>query len=269
MRHLPALFAILGVAAVLSGCASPSLKQAATGDHRPAAHIERNQFRHPVETLRFFDVDRDMTVVEIWPGGAGWYTEVLAPWLRDKGTFYAAQFPPDSDIPFYTRNLEKYRAKLADKPDVYDQVTITYLWPPQYTEIAPPGTADRVLTFRNVHNWAKAGKTDAYFQAFFEALKPGGILGVVEHRAPEGRSVENQIESGYMTEAFVIEAAEKAGFRLEARSEINANPKDNATHPEGVWTLPPTLRLGEQNREQYLAVGESDRMTLRFVKPAQ
>ena len=150
---------------------------------------------------------------------------------------------------------------------LYDQVRITHLYPPVYSDIAPAGTVDRVLTFRNVHNWAKAGKAEAVFASFFKALKPGGILGVVEHRAPEGRSLEEQIESGYMTESYVIAQAEQTGFRLAEQSEINANPQDSANHPAGVWTLPPTLRLGDQDREKYLAIGESDRMTLKFIKP--
>lgn len=261
------------LAVLVAGCASQpdartAIERAANGEHRAEEHIGRNQYRHPVETLRFFEVAPDMTVVEIWPGGAGWYSEILAPLLRERGMFYAAQFPPDSEVDYYTRNLEKYRDKLAARPDIYDQAEVTYLWPPKHTAIAPPGTADRVLTFRNVHNWARADKTAAYFESFYKALRPGGILGVVEHRAPEGRSLEEQIESGYMTEEYVIRMAEEAGFRLMERSDINANPRDNAEHPEGVWTLPPTLRLGEKDREKYLAIGESDRMTLKFMKPA-
>ncbi len=258
----------------LAGCVSQPttdargpIHLAATGDHRPAEHIERNQYRNPEETLLFFEVRPDQTVVEVWPGGAGWYSEILAPLLREEGEFYAAQFPPDSSIDFYTRNLRKYHEKLTKHPEVYSRVQVTHLWPPKYTEIAPEGSADRVLTFRNVHNWAKADKTELYFEAFFKALKPGGLLGVVEHRAPEGRSLAEQIESGYMTEDYVIRKAENAGFRLVERSEINANPDDDAGHPEGVWTLPPTLRLGEKNRQKYLEIGESDRMTLKFVKP--
>ncbi len=208
-----------------------------------------------------------MTVVEIWPGAKGWYTAILAPYLRGEGTFYAAQFPPDSDIDFYTRALTLFKANLAKHPALYDRTRITHLYPPAYSDIAPANTVDRVLTFRNVHNWAKAGKAEAVFASFFKALKPGGILGVVEHRAPEGRSLDAQIESGYMTESYVIAQAEKAGFRLAEQSEMNANPRDSADHPAGVWTLPPSLRLGDKDREKYLAIGESDRMTLKFVKP--
>lgn len=235
--------------------------------HRTAEEKSRDTFRHPVETLTFFDVQPDMTVVEIWPGAGGWYTSILAPYLYENGTFYAAQFPEDSDIAFYRRSVTHFKEKLAGHPDVYDHVRITALYPPVYSTIAPAGTADRVLTFRNVHNWAKAGKTEAVFASFFAALKPGGVLGVVEHRAPEVRPFSRQIETGYMSEGYVIEQAEKAGFKLAGRSEINANPKDQANHPAGVWSLPPTLRLGDQDREKYQAIGESDRMTLKFIKP--
>lgn len=235
--------------------------------HRSAEEKSRDIYRHPVETLRFFDVQQNMTVVEIWPGAGGWYTSLLAPYLYESGTYYAAQFPEDSDIAFYRRAVTRFKEKLASHPEVYDHVRITALNPPAYTAIAPAGTVDRVLTFRNVHNWAKAGKAEAVFASFFEALKPGGILGVVEHRAPEVRPLSRQIETGYMSEGYVIELAEKAGFKLVARSEINANPKDQTNHPAGVWSLPPTLRLGDQDRETYQAIGESDRMTLKFVKP--
>ena len=251
----------------LGGVATAApLEQVLEGPHRQADKA-RDPHRHPAETLAFFQVAPGMTVVEIWPGGGGWYTAILAPWLRDHGTLYAAQFPTDSGVGFYQRALQRYQEKLNARPALYDQVIVTHLGPPEHTEIAPAGSADRVLTFRNVHNWAKAGTAEAVFESFFRALKPGGVLGVVEHRAPAGRPLEKQIESGYMTEAYVIELAEAAGFELEANASINANPADDTEHPAGVWTLPPTLRLGEENRADYLNIGESDRMTLRFRKP--
>jgi predicted methyltransferase len=156
---------------------------------------------------------------------------------------------------------------LASRPQIYDKVTVTALNAPQQTEIGPRGGADLVLTFRNVHNWTAAGNDGAMFKAFFDALRPGGVLGVVEHRANAGATLEQMIKTGYMTEDYVIGLAGKAGFRLFARSEINANPKDTKDHPRGVWTLPPTFRLDDQDRDKYLAIGESDRMTLKFVKP--
>lgn len=259
----------LGALAVTGSAQAMTLNQALQGDQRSAGQTLRDQYRHPKQTLEFFKVKPDMTVVEIWPGAGGWYTAILAPWLRNSGTFYAAQFPPDSGIGFYTRSLKQYRAKLKADPGDYDQVKITYLYPPKHTEIAPPGSADRVLTFRNVHNWAAAGNAQAVFNSFYKALKPGGILGVVDHRAPPGRSFKKQIETGYMTQAYVIGLARQAGFVLDAKSDINANPSDTKDYPDGVWTLPPTLRLGDKNREKYQAIGESDRMTLRFVKPDQ
>ncbi|WP_372764440.1 class I SAM-dependent methyltransferase, partial [Litorivivens sp.] len=198
---------------------------------------------------------------------AGWYTEVLAPVLRTCGTLHAAHFSPASDVPYFRKSLENYKQKLADQPRVYDAVVLSVLQPPTFTRMISPGTADRVLTFRNVHNWLKSGTAEAVFASSFEALKPGGIFGVVEHRAKPGTSLERMIESGYVTEATVIELAENAGFQLVARSEINANPLDDTNHPKGVWTLPPTLRLGEEDKMKYLAIGESDRMTLKFQKP--
>jgi predicted methyltransferase len=268
--RLLVLFCISALALAQAGCTHqpPGLGQALSGDHRSDESRARDVYRHPAETLAFFGVRDDMSVVEIWPGPRGWYTEILAPLLRENGKLYAAQFPPDSDIPFYTRSLEKYRNKLASRPDVYDRVEITYLYPPEHTAIAPPGSADAVLTFRNVHNWAKAGNADAVFRAMYEALKPGGILGVVEHRARPGLSLEEQISNGYMTEKYVIDSATAAGFAFEASSDINANPRDSTDHPAGVWSLPPTLRNGQDKIDYYLEIGESDRMTLKFIKPA-
>lgn len=250
----------------LTGCQS-AIESAVESSHRSADFRQRDTYRHPQATLSFFGIRDDMTVVEIWPGPAGWYTEILAPLLHDKGKLYAAHFPPDSDIGFYTRALTSFNDKLAANPDVYGRVEVTHLYPPAHSQIAPPGSADAVLTFRNVHNWVKAGNAELVFSSFYDALKPGGILGVVEHRADEGTPLEQQIESGYISESYVIELATQAGFVLEARSEVNANPRDNHQHPAGVWSLPPSLRLGDQDRDRYLAIGESDRMTLRFRKP--
>ncbi|HYJ19273.1 MAG TPA: methyltransferase, partial [Burkholderiales bacterium] len=160
-----------------------------------------------------------------------------------------------------------YRSMLADAPDLYGKTRLSVMTPPDI-QVAPAGSADLVLTFRNVHNWAKAGTADAMFKAFHDALKSGGTLGVVEHRAKPGTSFQQQIDSGYMTEAYVIEAAQKAGFTLANKSEINANPKDTKDYPGGVWTLPPNLRnVSEADKPKFIAIGESDRMTLKFVKP--
>ncbi|MCC7549153.1 MAG: class I SAM-dependent methyltransferase [Burkholderiales bacterium] len=248
--------------------ADAKLEQALAGKHRDAKNVARDPYRHPRETLEFFGIKPDMTVVEIWPS-AGWWTEILAPYLKDQGKYYAAWYATGSkNTPEPLKAREKmFDAMVASRPDVYGKLIKTSLLPPDFVEIAPKGSADMVLTFRSVHNWARRGSTDMMFKAFYDALKPGGILGVKDHRAKPGTPFQQQIDSGYMTEAYVIEAAELAGFRLVGSSEVNANPKDTKDHEAGVWTLPPTLILGDKDREKYLAIGESDRMTLKFVKP--
>ena len=244
------------------------IDRAMTGSHRSDANKARDKYRHPKETLLFFGLRPEMTVVEVWPS-AGWWTEILAPVLKDDGQYYAAWFATQAKgAPDFLKDLEKkFDAMRSGRPDLYGKVVKTALLAPDYVDIAPKGSADMVLTFRNVHNWAKAGNAEAMFKAFYDALKPGGILGVKDHRAKPDTPFEKQIETGYMTEAWVIETAQKAGFKLDNKSDINANPKDTKDHPSGVWTLPPTLRLGDKDREKYLAIGESDRMTLKFVKP--
>jgi predicted methyltransferase len=247
------------------------IDKALTGTHRADANKARDKYRHPKETLLFFGLKPDMTVVEIWPS-AGWWTEILAPVLKDRGHYYAAWFATQAKgAPDFLQEREKgFDAMLAGRPDLYGKVVKTALLAPEYVDIAPKGSADMVLTFRNVHNWAKAGNADAMFKAFYDVLKPGGILGVKDHRAKPGTPFERQIDSGYMTEAWVIETAQKAGFKLDNKSEINANPRDSADYPGGVWTLPPTLRnVSDADRPKYVAIGESDRMTLKFVKPGR
>lgn len=244
----------------------PALVVAANDTHRSEENIARNDYRHPVETLTWFGLEPDMTVVEIWPGGGGWYTEVLAPYLRAEGRLYAANYDGSSGIEYYRRNAAKYREKLAAEPDVYDRVIVTELMPPAKLQAAPDGVADMVLSFRNLHNWLEAGIANQMFLAMYRALKPGGILGLVAHRARPG--TDPSPKTGYVSEARAIKLAEAAGFEFVDRSEINANPKDTRNHPAGVWTLPPTFRLGDRNRAAYAAIGESDRMTLKFRKPA-
>lgn len=271
VRHLVAFtLASLGLVSVASAYENVEkrIDKILAGAHRDAANVARDEFRHPKETLLFMGINPAMTVVEVWPSG-GWWTEILAPLLRERGKYYAAYVVSDAPgMPQFLRDREKaFDAKLAAAPDLYDKVVKTRLLAPNWTEMAPPGSADMVLTFRNVHNWAKAGNADAMFKAFYDALKPGGVLGVKDHRAKPGTSFQQQIDTGYMTEEWVISVAAKAGFKLEEKSEINANPKDTKDHPAGVWTLPPTLALKEKDRAKYLAIGESDRMTLRFIKP--
>lgn len=245
------------------------IDQAMAGNHRAEANKVRDKYRHPKETLLFFGLKPDMTVVEVWPS-AGWWTEILAPVLMEKGAYYAAWYATAvKDAPQFMKDREKgFDAMLAGRPELYGKVIKTALFAPEFVDIAPKGSADMVLTFRNVHNWAKAGNAEAMFRTFYDVLKPGGILGVKDHRAKAGTTFQRQIDSGYMTEAYVIETAEEAGFKLVNKSEINANPKDNADYTGGVWTLPPNLRnVAEADKPKYLAIGESDRMTLKFVKP--
>lgn len=238
--------------------ASP-LDSALGAPTRTPANVARDKYRHPKETLSFFGVSPAQSVVELWPGG-GWYTEILAPYLAGSGALTV--------VPPAGRNDERIRTKIASDP-VYGKVQVTTFTAGQPTSIAD-GNADVVLTFRNVHSWlgGDAPIADQVFAEAFRMLKPGGTLGVVEHRLPESADDALQMSSGYMKVSTVQKLAEKAGFRLVASSEINANPKDTKDHPEGVWTLPPTLELGDKDREKYLAIGESDRMTLKFVKPA-
>jgi len=255
----------------ISKNSAKKIERAMVGDHRSEANIARNEYRHPKETLMFLGLESNMTVVEIWPG-AGWYTEILAPVLKTRGKFYVAGFDMEEEnIPAWRKSsYEIFLNKIQARPDVYKNVIVSKMDFANKTLIKQEGTADMVLTFRNVHNWLKdEAQADAVFEAAFKALKPGGILGVIEHRANPGTSLEDMIKSGYVTEEKVIILAQKAGFEWVAKSEINANAKDSKDHPAGVWTLPPSLRLGEKDKEKYLAIGESDRMTLKFVKPGK
>jgi predicted methyltransferase len=258
------------VAGVSASSISEAVEKWMSGPHRASGNAARNAFRHPKETLTFFRLDPSMTVVEVWPSG-GWYTEILAPVLRDSGKYYAAGFALSANrTPEWRKKMQRQlQSKLDARPDLYDRVIVTELSIPERTDMAPPGTADMVLTFRNVHNWMKGDYASGMFEAMFKALKPGGVLGVVEHRAPKGTSRDQMVESGCVTEGHVKRLAQQAGFVFVAGSEVNANPKDTADHPAGVWTLPPTLRLGDKDRAKNLAIGESDRMTLRFIKPAR
>jgi len=251
----------------IADSSADSLKTAINGKHRSTQHKNRDIYRHPEATLEFFTVEPDMTVVEIWPGGNGWYTEILAPYLKDQGLVYVAQFDENSTSPYFKKNFVKFKQKLAANPDIYGKVIITTLQPPEQLEIAPPGSADRVLTFRNVHNWIKSDQALQVFEAMYLALKPGGILGVVEHRNSALTKQDPKAQSGYVTEAYIIEFAEQIGFKLLAKSEINANPKDTHNHTKGVWSLPPSLKGGEDDKAYFENIGESDRMTLKFIKP--
>ena len=236
-----------------------SLEWAVSGPWR-AQDRPRDIWRHPMETLRFFGLQPRMTVVEFWPG-SGWWTEILAPYLRDEGTYYIADIP-----------VKRWRdiliEKLESDPEIYGKAILTQFGGGR-TDIAPEGSADMILTFRNLHNWLKAGDGDLAFETMYKTLKPGGILGVVEHRANPDKPQDPQALSGYVREDYTIAMAERAGFKLVGKSEINANPKDTKDYPEGVWMLPPGFYTvdDDADREKYRAIGESDRFTLKFQKP--
>ncbi|SFL09219.1 class I SAM-dependent methyltransferase [Lysobacter sp. cf310] len=280
--HRPLLIAVIAAALGL-GAASveakpPAAKAAAAtkaagfervlaGDWRNEKNRARDVYRHPAQTLGFFGVKPGQTVIEITPGG-GWYSEVLAPYLKDDGQYVAAVWDdaiPDQPKYRYSLNTQ-LRAKFADSPAIYGKPDVR-VFDPKAPNFGPAGGADVVLTFRNAHNWVSDGNAPAYFKAFFDALKPGGVLGVVDHRAKPGTDLEAMKKSGYLTEALVIELAQGAGFVLDEKSEVNANPKDTADHPNGVWTLPPSNQHDAADDAKYKAIGESDRMTLRFKKP--
>lgn len=263
------------IIAVLSmiGCAhkghyhhGKKLEKLADGKHRSESNKDRNVYRNPVETLKFFDVKPDMKVVEVSPGG-GWYTEILGPYLKSDGELYLAIFADDSKRSYASSSNKKIKEMTSNK-DLFGKVNFTKMETPDHIgPLAPDNSMDRVLTFRNLHSWMRDGKLPEAMAAFYKALKPGGVLGIVHHRAKANSKLDPKAQQGYVREDYVIELALAQGFEFVAKSEVNANYNDNSNHPEGVWTLPPSLRLKEKNRTKYLAIGESDRMTLKFRKP--
>jgi len=242
------------------------LESIINSQHRAESNRLRDQYRHPQKTLEFMGVKPSMSVIEIWPG-KGWYTEILAPWLKQgNGSFIAAGFPQHAGPKWRQQMQQEYGTWLKNTPELYDQVNVVELGPPNLWTLGDDESVDAVLTFRNVHNWVKGGYADEMFTAMSQVLKPGGILGIVDHRAKQDTDMETMKRSGYLTENLVIELAQKTGFKLKAKSEINANPLDDTQHPKGVWTLPPSLRLGDKDKAKHLAVGESDRFTLVLIK---
>ena len=239
---------------------SPALRSAVAATTRTPANALRDRYRHPAETLAFFGLKPTDTVVELIPGG-GWYTEILAPYLAGRGTLWAAGG--------WERGLNGVKALQARDAAIYGKVRLAAFPAAAGQPSVPAGSADLVVTFRNVHNLRFAGvdQTKAAFAEMFRMLKPGGTLGIVEHRLPEARAAAAEEKSGYMKTSSVVAFATAAGFRPAGKSEVNANPKDSADWPEGVWTLPPSYQLKDVDRAKYAAIGESDRMTLKFVKP--
>lgn len=263
MRHGPALLALVfaaGSVAAAEPASHSALTMAVKASTRSSANIARDRYRHPVETLSFFGVRPTDTVVEIWPSG-GWYTEILGPYLAARGTLYAAG--PDE------KGLAAVKVKQSASPAAYHSMRFATFPAGAGVTPVPAGSADVVLTFRNVHNWrfGATDQTQAAFNQMFAMLKPGGTLGVVEHHLPEASRTIEEARSGYMKRSSVLTYATKAGFRLVDESPINANPNDTHDYPKGVWTLPPGFADGDHDRARYAAIGESDRMTLKFIKP--
>ncbi len=244
------------------------IETAMQGDHRSDKNKARNKYRRPIETLSFFGLKADMTVLEIAPGG-GWYTEVIAPAMRDTGVYVAGSY----DVSVEGQPKYRYRQhkallnRISDQSELYGQIQVATYSPPQSRDLWQDDSVDMVLTFRSSHGWVREEIIDDVYSDFYKVVKPGGTLGVVQHRAPADGDALEWSRKGYVPESRIIQAAEKAGFVLSGKSEVNANPADSKDHQEGVWTLPPTLALGDTDREKYLAIGESDRMTLKFTKP--
>ncbi|MGZ8426224.1 MAG: class I SAM-dependent methyltransferase [Candidatus Binatia bacterium] len=240
-----------------------TLAQLLKAPYRTQANVARDIYRHPVEVLSFFGVEDSSRAVEILPGSRGYFLEILAPYLKAKGLYIAAN-RDENAAPRYLEDHQKFLARLKEDA-VFDKVQITKFNADRH-EVAPAGSMDFVLTFRNLHNWIERNEIDGALRAFHKALKPGGILGVTDHRGRTDMSQDAQMKFGYVREDVAIKLMEKAGFKLTGTSPVKNNPKDTKDYPEGVWTLPPSLRLGDKDRAKYLAIGESDRFIHRYVK---
>lgn len=253
---------VLAVSATPAAAADKALQAAIASPSRTPANVQRDVYRHPYETLTFFGIKPWMDVVEISPSG-GWYTEILAPYLAAEGVYTAAHNNPAAS-PKAAESVAKFKTRFSDPG--YGKINVTAFGKGAY-EIAAPGSQDMVLTFRNVHNWYMGDFAPDAFKAFYKALKPGGTLGIVEHRLPEDAPDAKMKDSGYMKPSYIRKMAEAAGFRYVGSSEVNANPKDTKDYPKGVWTLPPNYAEGDKDKAKYTAIGESDRVTMKFVKP--
>ena len=259
------LVCLPGLSARADDAPDAKLQQLVAGAQRAPEAKARDPFRHPYEVLHFFGLAEDQTVVEIWPGGAGFWTEILAPYLHDKGTYYAAESEGSSDEA--TQGQRHFRRQARGASGHLRQGRSSRQFGGDRHDIAPAGSADLVVTFRNLHNWMADHDAEAAFRTFYKALKPGGILGIEDHRGRTDQPQDPDAKSGYVRQDYAIALAEAAGFKFVGSSEVNANPKDSKDYPAGVWTLPPTFRLGDTDRAKYEAIGESDRFVLKFVKP--
>jgi predicted methyltransferase len=268
-------FYLAAILLVTASCSTTSTRETTAlaldnilaGSQRSSEDSARDRYRHPKETLLFFGIRPEMRVLEIWPE-PGWYTEIIAPLVREHGRYYAAVIAADPQSKYVTERLSDYQQKLASHPDVYGGVEVV-TFPSDGGDVVPPGSLDMVVTFRNIHNWMARDCAQQAFATAYKALKPGGVLGVVEHRGNPSVAQDPKAKSGYVNEDYAIRLIEGQGFRLVGESQINANPKDTKDYEQGVWTLPPTYRLGDKDREKYAAIGESDRFTLKFIKPTR
>ena len=261
MKKINLLLSLVIYLSAPSSLLAHDLKSAINSPDRTSRNVMRDKYRNPYETITFFKIESNMTVVELSPG-AGWYTEIFANYLHEPGNLIAAHFDSNSDREYFKRGRANFEKKIKSSK-MYSNVSIVDL----SSNLAPENSVDAVVTFRNLHNWI-GPQMDTIFQNSYKALKPGGLFGVVEHRAKDGTSLDVMKKSGYVTEDYAISIAKKHGFVLVDKSEINANPKDLKNYEGGVWTLPPSLRLKDKDKEKYLEIGESDRMTLLFKKPA-
>jgi predicted methyltransferase len=266
-RWLSSFWSVPLALACALACADSSLESLVGAEHRSEKNIERNIWRHPIETLKFFGLRKDMRVLEVWPGSSGWYAEILAPYLRKNGQFIAANYSAQSESEYRRRGVDTFNQKMLSRPEIYDRVIVTTLAPPDEMPEVERESVDLIISARNLHNWIRAGSAETMFSAMFTLLKPGGGLGLVAHRGTKDMVGVQAARKGYLAKSEALRLALGAGFVLEAESEINANPRDTKNYPAGVWTLPPVLRLGQEERSKYLEIGESDRMTLLFRKP--
>ena len=262
MKKIFIYFVLVSTFLTFQNLQASTIEDAVINDERSAKNIVRDKYRHPIETLKFFQIKSNMTVIELSPG-SGWYTEILSKYLYEEGKLIAAAYNP-SVSDYAKRSREAYEKKLKSKIS-YNKVEVVDL----FSKLSDDATIDAVLTFRNIHNWIDEDTNNLrkIFEQSYSALKPGGIFGVVEHRAKPETSLEEMRKSGYVTEELTINLAKEVGFLLSAKSNINANIKDTKDHPAGVWSLPPTLYLKDKNREKFIEIGETDRMTLLFRKP--
>ena len=260
MKKINLLLSLIIYLSAPSSLLAHDLKSSINSPDRTLKNVMRDKYRNPYETITFFKIEPGMTVVELSPG-SGWYTEIFANYLHEPGNLIAAHFDSNSDREYFKRGRANFEKKIQSSK-MYSNVSIVDL----SSNLAPESSVDAVVTFRNLHNWI-GSQMDTIFQNSYKVLKPGGIFGVVEHRAKEGTSLDAMKKSGYVTEDYAISIAKKHGFVLVDKSEINANPKDIKNYEGGVWTLPPSLRLKDKDKQKYLEIGESDRMTLLFKKP--